>query len=508
MNKEREYTNSVGTNHIKSHGQYFTNYSIADFMCEWACQGAKSFLDPAVGNGIFMKLAAEKNPEYQINGFEVDEKIYDYFKLNDLNIIKKDYLLNDWSSKYDAIVCNPPYNRFQAVSNRNEVLAMFQDNLGVKYSGYTNLYILFLIKSIYQMSENGRLAYIIPSEFLNSKYGEAIKNILVQQKLIRAIINFQNNDEVFYNATTTCCILLLDKEKKEVVRFFNLKSVEDIVGLNVDADNTEVVIKEYKDLNPEQKWRTFLNHEEPEEYNNLVSVSTFCSVTRGIATGANDYFCFSPSKARENNIPFHLLTKCITKSADVKSLIFTDTEYESLVAKDKQVYILDAKEQDREQIINYITKGEAEGIDKKYLPSCRKPWFSMEQKGIAPIWVCPANRNSVKFVRNLSGIKTLTTFHSVMISTLFESYTDLIFCYFITPIAQKILRENRKELGNGLEKFQPNDLNFAYMLDVTKIEENDVEEVNGLFECIKNKPTDRCETEIGILNSIFEKYIK
>lgn len=57
MNKEREYTNSVGTNHIKSHGQYFTNYSIADFMCEWACQGAKSFLDPAVGNGIFMKVA-------------------------------------------------------------------------------------------------------------------------------------------------------------------------------------------------------------------------------------------------------------------------------------------------------------------------------------------------------------------------------------------------------------------------------------------------------------------
>ena len=148
-------------------------------MCAWACKDAHSMLDPAVGNSVFLKFARKYNAECKLTGYEIDSKILEYFgNPTNADIINADYLLNGWEEKYDAIVCNPPYNRFQAISNRSEILNAICLHTGVKYSGYTNLYILFLLKSIHQLSDRGRLAYIVPSEFMNSKYGTAIKELL------------------------------------------------------------------------------------------------------------------------------------------------------------------------------------------------------------------------------------------------------------------------------------------------------------------------------------------
>ena len=71
-------------------------------------------------------------------------KILAYFGNPTNAIIKNEnYLLDGWDIKYDSIVCNPPYNRFQSISNRYEILDSIYQHTGIKYSSYTNLYILF-----------------------------------------------------------------------------------------------------------------------------------------------------------------------------------------------------------------------------------------------------------------------------------------------------------------------------------------------------------------------------
>lgn len=307
-------------------------------MCAWASGNAKTMLDPATGNSIFLTYVKKYNPQYILTGYEIDSTILKYFgNPSSAKLINDDYLLNDWDSKYDAIICNPPYNRFQAIENRDDIIDSIYEHTGVRYNGYTNLYILFLIKSIFQLSETGRLAYIIPSEFLNSKYGTDVKKLLIEKKLLRAIINFENDNEMF----------------------------QDTVVPSVRV--------EYCQLSADDKWRSYLNHEIPVEYEHLKPISQFCSISRGIATGANDFFCFSLQKAREYDIPENYLSKCICHSADVKSPIFSDTDYEDLSNSGKTVYLLDVSSKDYDAIKSYIKMGEANGINKKYLPSCRKP---------------------------------------------------------------------------------------------------------------------------------------
>lgn len=486
-NLEKNYSNIASQEHIKKFGQYFTDERIAEFMVKWACKDAKSALDPAVGNSIFLKKIVQNYESCILEGYEVDKKILSFFG-NPANakIHNLDYLTNDWDKKYDAIVCNPPYSKFQSIDNRKEIIEKILDNTGIKFSSYTNLYIYFLLKSIYQLTPQGKLAYIIPTEFLNSKYGEQIKEVLIEKRLINEIINFENDSELFFNATTTSCILLLDKTIKNEIKFYNLKSIDELNGIN---DKNCIRVK-YENISPKEKWRCYLKHENTKsnkEFKNIKKISEFCSVKRGIATGDNAFFCLSKSKMDKYKIPIQSVSNCICKSADVSNPIFQKSDFETLKENDKTVFLLDISENDEYLIKDYISIGINEGVNKKYLPANRKKWYIMEQKDIAPIWVSSACRDRIKFIRNLTNSKSLTTFHSIFINKNYEKDTDLIFCYFLTPIAQNLINDNRKELGNGLNKFQPNDLNSANMLDLNIITREDRQNILNVYNDMKKR---------------------
>ena len=512
MIKVFEYANNVDKEHRKALGQFFTQREVAEFMCKWTCEDAKKVLDPAVGNSIFLNTTRQVNSECTLTGYEVDSTILDFFgNPSEARINNSDYLLSGWNERYDAIVCNPPYNRFQSVKNRKEILHKIYEYTGIKYTAYTNLYILFLIKSIYQLSDNGRLAYIIPTEFFNSEYGTTIKEMLIKERLLRAVINFKNNDEVFYDATTTSCIILIDHKNKEDVLFYNISSVNELEKLYFDITASKDYLAQslirvpYERLRADEKWRIYINHENDIAYKNLINISEYCNVSRGIATGDNDFFCMNKSKIRDNSLPQKVLTKCVCRSRDVKGFIFDNENYLELVNDNKLAYILDINECDDSSVIKYIENGVKNGINNKYILSRRKPWYSMEQKEAAPIWVCSANRNGIKFVRNIAGVKSLTSFHSIYIKEEYKEYTDIIFCYFLTHIAQDIIRKNRKEMGGGLEKFQPGDMKNAMMLDVLIISESDKCEILNIYDELK-KTNDK--GHVLRLNQIFEKYIK
>ena len=249
MDRELLYSKKVGICHLKQYGQYFTPPLIAEFMSKWVAEGATSVLDPAVGNSIFFKNVRKYNANCTLTGYEIDRNILDFFgNPTCATIFNRDYFDDIEEQKFDAIIANPPYNKFQNIENRKEIIKKIQKITGIKCSGYTNLYILFLLKSIYQLSDRGRLAYIIPSEFLNSTYGNFIKKELLEKKLIKAIINISDDTELYFNATTTCCILLLDKTPKKYIEFYNLPCIQDIT-----KDDNEFLKIEYSQIKTEKK---------------------------------------------------------------------------------------------------------------------------------------------------------------------------------------------------------------------------------------------------------------
>lgn len=193
MLAEEKYIQEVDICHRKKFAQFFTPLPIAQFMVDWIFKKSniKTLLEPAFGLGIFSRLALEKDKNIKIKGFDVDETIYrkasNNFQNNNINLYLEDYLYNDWNNKYDAIICNPPYLKFHNYKNI-ETLKEIKQRLNIDLSGFTNIYTLFLLKSIYQLNQNGKIAYIVPSEFLNSNYGKNIKKYLLESQLLKEVI--------------------------------------------------------------------------------------------------------------------------------------------------------------------------------------------------------------------------------------------------------------------------------------------------------------------------------
>ena len=201
---------------------------------------------------------------------------------------------------------------------------------------------------------------------------------------------------------------------------------------------------------------------------------------------SSDYFCLSQAELEKNSIPSQFVKRCICRSADVETPVFSSQDFDALSRSGKKVFILDVKDPGDKRISAYISQGIARGVNLKYLPSTRRPWCSMENKKPAPIFISTASRNGLKVVRNLADVNSLTTFHSVYMKPGFEDDVDLLFCYFLTPLAQDMLRENCKKLGTGLEKFQPNDVNDAFMIDLRRVTPEDRHRISVIYQGMTN----------------------
>ena len=139
------------------------------------------------------------------------------------------------------------------------------------------------------------------------------------------------------------------------------------------------------------------------------------------------------------------------------------------------------------------------------MTSHRTPWYQVENKDIAPIWLSVFSRGSMKVIRNTARIKNLTTFHGVYCNDDYSDFIDILFCYLLTPVAQELLRENKREYGDGLDKMEPNDINDASVLDFKIMSEMDRNRVSDIYLSIV--ANNDCEPYISELDSLFGKYI-
>lgn len=512
---EASYSKKVSIAHRKRFAQFFTPEKVAEVMVEWVIKGRtlNEVLEPAFGLGIFSRLILNQGFNIKVKGFDIDPIIIEearqlFDKYPNVSILKEDFLFNDWESQYDGVLCNPPYFKFHNYENK-KALNEIQERLNIKLNGFTNIYTLFLLKSIYQLREGGRAAFIIPSEFLNSDYGVLVKETLLQSNTLKHIIVFDFTEKVFADALTTSSILFMEKSGiREGINFTKVRDMNQLkeVKTNLSKDHDFFTEKiDAEEIDPRVKWRVYYQKKSSDKYKSLIAFNSIAKVVRGIATGANDYFTFNESKALTYRVPSEYLMPCITKSKDVQSPFFTECHFKQLAQNDSFVYLFNANKPPKNQdVLNYIKLGEEKGIDNKFLTSKRKPWYSSEKRLPSPIWVSVFNRNHIKFIRNEAGISNLTAFHCIYLKpNLFgEIDIDILFSYLLTDIAKEIFNDNKREYGDGLNKFEPNDLNNGLILDLSKLSGKEADTVKSLYSEYRNSIIENKQNDFSYIHEI------
>lgn len=218
MSPEKAYIGYCSIEHRKRFAQFFTPPSIAQLMSEWVMDiSPATLLDPSVGTGILVRHARHMDPCLFITAVEKDPLVRQAFEsLNQPGmyneLIDGDFLTTEFENTFDAILMNPPYIRHQELNYGKNIFLDFSEKYQVKISALSNIYVLFIFKAVGLLNPGGRASIIVPSEWMNSNYGMALKEFLIgKTRSLKEIVYFNQEDNVFDDALTSAAILFLEK---------------------------------------------------------------------------------------------------------------------------------------------------------------------------------------------------------------------------------------------------------------------------------------------------------
>lgn len=220
------------------------------------------------------------------------------------------------------------------------------------------------------------------------------------------------------------------------------------------------------DLTPDQKWEPILRGERSTVRPGWVPLSELASTRRGIATGANGFFLLSESQIKEHDIRETSVIPCVGKANDVAGIVFSTSDLANLRARNAKCLLVNFRDELSASERMYVDSGEAEGLTSRYILANRSPWYSMEQRPIAPIWASVFGRGDLGFIYNAAGTSSLTNFHCV-----YPARTDTAFLKALTVTLNSGLvraeaRLHTRGYGGGLAKFEPNDLKSILVPDL------------------------------------------
>ena len=455
-----QYCQKVPLEHRKTFGQFFTHPKVADFMINWVLQSGKQELyDPAYGLGVFNP----KNKDIKFSASEIDPVILEHLNLHNYDenvLLRSENYLTVWGNKHANIVCNPPYMRFQKFLDRDNVFKLFQAKLNIRLSGYTNTASAFLIKSLSELKEHGRLAYIMPLEFLNTGYGALVKQILLESHHLAAIVNLECEKEIFPDATTTVGIVLYDTTKQyDEVSFYSIQNIDELTNFH-DLQPTSKILADA--LDPKAKWLPLLQAEKVSFNENLmVPLTSYGRFSRGIATGANEFFVLTPSKVRSLGLPQNEYLYCISRSSQISHPVFSSKDLERLVQMDAPVLLFTTNRLVSKTAEEYIHCGEVAGYHERFLTKNRTPWYKTEIRQPAPLLLGVFSRDGYKIIRNKTNVLNLTCYHGFQPNLFGHNYLEHLFLYFLSKAGRDIVSLSMRKYGRSLDKFEPNDLNSS-----------------------------------------------
>ncbi|MFH1538875.1 MAG: Eco57I restriction-modification methylase domain-containing protein, partial [bacterium] len=156
-----------------------------------------------------MSLDFDEEERYRINAFDWRDEKHGFG-----HIMK--------ASGFDCVIGNPPYIRIQAMKEWAPVeVEHYKKAYRSASKGHYDIYVVFVEKGLSLLNKNGRLGFILPHKFFNSKYGEPLRSIIAEGKHLSEVVHFGDR-QVFSGATTYTCLMFLDGGGSEQCRFLKV----------------------------------------------------------------------------------------------------------------------------------------------------------------------------------------------------------------------------------------------------------------------------------------------
>lgn len=439
------------------------------------------FIDPGFGTGAFFSALLDTFPPNRIaaaTGYEIDlhygEPAKELWKDTLLELRLTDFTQahcpSSDSDKYNLIICNPPYVRHHHIINGDKVRLqnMTKQSCGVALSGLSGLYCYFMGLSHCWLKNNGIAGWLIPSEFMDVNYGQAIKEYLLNKVTLLQIHRFAPNDVQFDDALVSSAIVWFKNRtppKNHKVTF--------TYGGAIDNPHYKKNVS-VSFLANELKWTRFPLSSERTKLD-YPKLSNFFSVKRGIATGDNDFFILTLEELKEKKLPITQFRPILPSPRYLDTTeVNSDENGYPLISK--KLFVLDCNlslkvvEEKYPELWTYLQEGITKGVTERYLCKHRKLWYSQENRPASQFYCTYIGRSDkegkkpFRFILNHSKAIVANSYLILYPKANLEkaisnnpTLSDEVFKALDNITAEAMLDEGRV-YGGGMHKIEPKEL--------------------------------------------------
>lgn len=433
-------------------------FDILAYAQEHLPKGKIRFLDPALGSGAFYAALLRTFGAKRLKAaqaFEIDphygKPAEELWGGQGLQLVHGDFTLAK-PQVADLIICNPPYVRHHHLdaSTKSRLLARTEEVSGVRLSGLAGLYCHFLLQAHAWMAPGALAGWLIPSEFMDVNYGQAIKEFLLNRVSLLHIHRFDPNDVQFADALVSSAVVWLRNtppKADHAVRF--------TYGGTLHNPTTSMLVSN-SDLAKERKWTRFPLKDVRQAAAGQQTVGDLFMIKRGIATGDNTFFVLDEETVKRHKLPKAALRPILPSPRHVADDAILD-DGNGTPANARRLFLLDPRMDEAEiqkrhpALAAYLDEGRARGLPERYLCRSRKRWYDQEQRPAAPIVCTYLGRGDAKTGRPFRFIRNHTQ------ATVANSYLAM----YPTPALQAKLDKNPRlidELWEQLNRIPAEDL--------------------------------------------------
>lgn len=447
-------------------GQFFTPTPIAELMADAVREvEPATVLDPGVGGGVLLRAVGE-GP--RIFGLDIDAAAVELAAASmpgEHEIAVGDFLdAERWplaEATFDAVIANPPYVRHHNLSAEHKLLARhYSSRLGLKVSSLSGSYVYFFLEALLRLNEGGRLAFITPTEFLDVRYGQAVKEALLNHCEIDEILVLEMDELAFEGVLTTSAITIATKRKSPSRRFRLVEgrlngSIEKGREIDLPAETAPAALP-WTPLLPSRAERIA-----PLLKGRTAKLGDYCRVRRGIATGDNSFFAMTHAEVEHWGIEDRFLVPVVLGSKDLPTAGPLDADFHtSRIEAGARGFLFFCHEPidalRGTNALRYIEHGREIGVHERFNCSTRNPWYGVEPVPPADFFTTYMSRNRARIVRNLIGARCMTSLLNVWAQSGVDP--EAMRPSLEDSTNAQLLREFGRTYGGGLAKIEPGDL--------------------------------------------------
>jgi Adenine-specific DNA methylase len=457
----------------KLRGAYYTPLQLANAMVElFAAENIDKVLEPSCGDGVFLDSMREQHLLEKVSIFtavELDaaeaKKVSNKYKsTKNVKVINDDffdfYNQNVTNNQYDLIVGNPPYIRYQYLTDlQRESLSAILTSHGMKANKLINAWVGFLVACTQMLNNTGKIAFVVPAEILQVAYAEELRLFLSNQFSRITLITFERL--VFPEIEQEVIVFIGEKGGEEKgIRVIEMNDLNGFSTLDIHSNGYQ------KMQHVKEKWtKYFTTSEEIKVIQRIkkdarfAPFSDFGTINIGVTTGHNDYFSIDKETCAKYELA-DVTLPLIGRSSHAHGIHFTNADWVKNVEEGKKarlvVFPLKKLEEFPSKHLEYIKLGEKNEVNLGYKCSIRNQWYV-----VPSIWVPDAfflRRNNLypKFVLNECGAISTDTMHRMKLNEGVDA--EILLLSYYNSISFAFTEICGRSYGGGVLEILPGEM--------------------------------------------------